>query len=166
MDFCRPAAARTTDGLILRPLFLAPLAERCALTAELSIIVSDGGSEHSTSASNIRCQRPRWLHRLYRLKTVIYGPYSSGSARPPAALAKTMDDAAEDAPIMFALRSGVDHRKMRLDRRPLLIAEPEIVCHESSPPNELESRRYVQFNWVHTLFGKATASAQMQAPEM
>src|SRR2546421_3923695 len=95
-----------------------------------SIIVSDGGSEHSTSAANIRRHRPRWLQRLYRLKTVVYRPYSSGSARPPAALAKTMDDAAEDAPMVFALRSGMDHRKMRLDRRPLLIAEPEIVRHE------------------------------------
>jgi hypothetical protein len=81
MDFCRAPAARAADGLILRPFFLAPLAERCALTAELSIIVSDGGSEHSTNAANIRCHRPRWLQRLYRLKTVVYGPYSSGSAR-------------------------------------------------------------------------------------
>ncbi len=81
MDFCCAPAARTADGLILCPPFRAPLAERCTWTAELSIIVSDGGSEHSTSAANIRCQRPRWLHRLYRLKTVVYGPYSSGSAR-------------------------------------------------------------------------------------
>ena len=74
-----------------------------------------------------------------------------GKCAPPAALAKTMDDAAEDASIVFALRPGMDHRKMRLDRRPLLIAEPEIVRHESSPPDELESRCDVQFNWVQTL---------------
>jgi hypothetical protein len=70
---------------------------------------------------------------------------------PPAALAQPMDDAAEDASIVLALRSGMDHRKIRLDRRPLLIAEPEIVRHESSPPDELESRQDVQFNWVQTL---------------
>jgi hypothetical protein len=43
-----------------------------------------------------------------------------------------MDDAAEDASIVFALRPGMDHRKMRLDRRPLLIAEPEIVRHDQA----------------------------------
>jgi hypothetical protein len=52
---------------------------------------------------------------------------------------------------VLALRSGMDHRKIRLDRRPLLIAEPEIVRHESSPPDELESRQDVQFNWVQTI---------------
>jgi hypothetical protein len=57
-----------------------------------------------------------------------------------------MDDAAEDASVVFALWSGMDHRKMRLDRRPLLIVEPEIVHHESSLPDELESRPGNQFN--------------------
>jgi hypothetical protein len=47
---------------------------------------------------------------------------------------------------VFALWSGMDHRKMRLDRRPLLIVEPEIVHHESSLPDELESRPGNQFN--------------------
>ena len=56
-----------------------------------------------------------------------------GKRAPPAALAQPMDDPADDAPIVLALRSGVDHRKMRLDRRPLLIAEPEIVRHEFKP---------------------------------
>ncbi|MGH6838026.1 MAG: hypothetical protein ACREDT_04350, partial [Methylocella sp.] len=41
--------------------------------------------------------------------------------------------------------------KMRRDRRPLLIVEPEIVRHESSPPDELESRHGAQFNQVQTL---------------
>src|SRR5450631_3722894 len=62
-----------------------------------------------------------------------------------------MDDAAEDAAIILALRSSVDHRKMRLDCLPLLIVKPEIVRHESSPPDELESQRDLQFNWVQTL---------------
>jgi Putative transposase of IS4/5 family (DUF4096) len=64
-----------------------------------------------------------------------------------------MDDAAEDAAIILALRSSVDHRKMRLDCLPLLIVKPEIVRHESSPPDELESQRDLQFNWVQTLKG-------------
>ena len=81
MDFRRAAAARSADGLVLEPPFWAPLAERCAFTAELSIMVSAGGSAHSTRAANRRCHSPRWLQRLYRLKTVVYGPYSSGSAR-------------------------------------------------------------------------------------
>jgi hypothetical protein len=81
VDFCRAPAARAADGLILCPPFRAPLAERCVLTAELSIMVSVGGAPHSTSAANIRCHRPRWLRRLYRLKTVVYGPYSPGRAR-------------------------------------------------------------------------------------
>ena len=82
MDLGRAAAARAADGLVFGPPFWAPLAERCAFTAELSIMVSPGGSAHSTrAAANRRCHRPRRLQRLYRLKTVVYGPYSSGSAR-------------------------------------------------------------------------------------
>src|SRR3974377_1498474 len=81
MDLCRAAAARAADGLVFGPPFWAPLAERCAFTAELSIMARAGGSAHSTRAANRRCQRPRRLHRLYRLKTVVYGPYSSGRAR-------------------------------------------------------------------------------------
>src|SRR5205807_5638448 len=50
-----------------------------------------------------------------------------------------------------ALSHSLDHRTTRLDRRPLLIVEPEIVRHESSPPDKLESRRDAQFNWVQTL---------------
>jgi hypothetical protein len=57
-----------------------------------------------------------------------------------------MDDAADDAAIVLAFRPGVDHRKMRRHCRPLLIAEPKIVRHESSPPRELESRRGFRFN--------------------
>jgi hypothetical protein len=80
VDFRRPSAARAADRPVFLPPF-APLAERCALTAELSIMTSAGGSPHSTSAAKIRCHSPRLLQRLYRLKTVVYGPYSSGSAR-------------------------------------------------------------------------------------
>jgi hypothetical protein len=78
-------------------------------------------------------------------------PVSLGKCAPSAALAQPMDDPADDATIVRALRSSVDHRKMRLDRRPLLVIEPEIVRHESSLPHELESRRDAQFNWVRTL---------------
>ncbi|HXW72822.1 MAG TPA: hypothetical protein VEK34_15590 [Methylocella sp.] len=53
MDFRRAAAARAANGLVVRPPFLAALAERCALTAELSIIATTGGPEHSTRAANI-----------------------------------------------------------------------------------------------------------------
>ncbi len=66
-------------------------------------------------------------------------PIFVGKRTPTAALAQPMDDPADDAAIVLAFRSGVDHREMRLDRRPLLIAEPEIVRHESSPPDELKS---------------------------
>ena len=78
-------------------------------------------------------------------------PVLVGKSAPTAALAQPMDDPADDAAIVHALRSGVDHREMRLDRRPLLIAEREIVRHESSPPDELESQCECQFNWVRTL---------------
>jgi hypothetical protein len=33
----------------------------------------------------------------------------------------------------------VDHWKMRLDHRPLRIAQPEVIRHDPSPPEELES---------------------------
>jgi hypothetical protein len=80
VDFGRAPTARAADGLLLLPPF-APLAARCARTAVLSIITTSGGSAQAVSASKIRCHRPRLLHRLYRLNTVVYGPYSSGSAR-------------------------------------------------------------------------------------
>lgn len=62
-----------------------------------------------------------------------------------------MDDPADDASIVLPLRPGVDHRKMRRERRKLFIRQPKIVRHESSPPYGLESRQITQINWVHTL---------------
>src|SRR5271157_1665431 len=80
MDFGGASAARTADGLAAFPPF-APLAARCARTAVLSIIVTPGGSAQPDSAAKISCHRPRLLQRLYRLNTVVYGPYSAGNAR-------------------------------------------------------------------------------------
>src|SRR3954453_19067776 len=46
--------------------------------------------------------------------------------RPPTAtLSEAMHDAAENAPVILAHWTGVHHRKMRLDLRPLLIGKPE-----------------------------------------
>src|SRR5580658_6528820 len=80
MDFRGASAARAADGLAALPPF-APLAARCARTAVLSIIVTPGGSTQPDSAAKISCHSPRLLHRLYRLNTVVYGPYSAGKAR-------------------------------------------------------------------------------------
>ena len=80
VDFRGAPAARAADRLGLLPPF-APLAERCALTAVLSIITTAGASAQATSAAKRPCQMPRLLHRLYRLNTVVYGPYSAGRAR-------------------------------------------------------------------------------------
>lgn len=74
------AADRLMAGIAFTPFF-APAAERCAFTAELSIIVTRGGSAQATRAAKICCQSPRWLQRFQRLKTVVYGPYSGGRAR-------------------------------------------------------------------------------------
>jgi hypothetical protein len=74
------AADRLMAGVAVTPFF-APAAERCAFTAELSIIVTRGGSAQETSAAKMRCQSPRWLQRFQRLKTVVYGPYSGGKTR-------------------------------------------------------------------------------------
>lgn len=84
MDLGGTSAARAADclvaGVAVAPFF-APAAERCAFTAELSIIVTLGGSAQATRALKMLCQSPRWLQRFHRLKTVVYGPYSSGNAR-------------------------------------------------------------------------------------
>ena len=79
------AADRLVAGVAFTPLF-APAAERCAFTAELSIIVTCGGSAQATRATKMRCHSPRWLQRFHRLKIVVYGPYSGGKARqrPPS----------------------------------------------------------------------------------
>ena len=74
------AADRLVAGVAFTPLF-APAAERCAFTAELSIIVTCGGSAQATRIAKMRCHSPRWLQRFQRLKTVVYGPYSGGKAR-------------------------------------------------------------------------------------
>jgi hypothetical protein len=80
VDFGRAPTARAADGLAAFPPF-APLAARWARTAVLSIIATPGGSAHPASAAKTSCHRPRLLHRLYRLNTVVYGPYSAGKAR-------------------------------------------------------------------------------------
>jgi hypothetical protein len=64
------AADRLAAGIAFAP-FLAPAAERCAFTAELSIIVTSGGSAQATRAEKMPCQSPRWLQRFQRLKTVV-----------------------------------------------------------------------------------------------
>jgi hypothetical protein len=80
VDLGGAPTARAADFLVSLPPF-APPAARCALTAVLSIITTAGGSAHAASAAKIPCQMPRLLHLLYRLNTVVYGPYSSGTAR-------------------------------------------------------------------------------------
>ena len=88
----RPAASISAWILVVRPLReqpmawprsppFAPLVARCARTAVLSIIATTGGSAQPASAAKISCHSRRWLHRLYRLNTVVYGPYSAGKAR-------------------------------------------------------------------------------------
>ena len=74
VDFGGTSAAQAGDGLAALPTF-APLAARWARTAVLSIIATPGGSAQLASAVKISCHRPRLLHRLYRLNTVVYGPY-------------------------------------------------------------------------------------------
>jgi putative transposase len=106
-----------------------------------AITMSKGGPEHSTSAANMRCHRPRWLHRFYRLNTRRIRPIFVGKCTPLTALAQPMDHVADDAATILAFRSRMNHRNMRRDRRPLLIAEPEIIGHESSPAERLESPR-------------------------
>ncbi len=59
-------ALRDPDGLKPGPPF-PPLAQRCALTWELSKATASGGSEGAATVSNIFCQMPRSLHRAKRL---------------------------------------------------------------------------------------------------
>lgn len=55
VDFCRSPAARAADGLGLLPPF-PPLAERWALTAVLSTMMSFGARPEPTTAAKMRCQ--------------------------------------------------------------------------------------------------------------
>jgi hypothetical protein len=117
-------------GIAVAP-FLAPGAERCAFTAELSISVTRGGSAQATRAAKIRCQSPRWLQRFQRLKTVVYGPYSGGKARHRQP-SRNRDNAAEHPPIVHAPWPRMHHRQVRLDRRPLYVVQPEQARHDPS----------------------------------
>jgi hypothetical protein len=87
------------------------------------------------------------------LPQLAFGPAivpASGSARPRQPSRKRRMMSADDTPVVFALRAGVELRKMRLDHRPFPIVQPEIVRHDSGP-DELESRLSNQFNWVQNL---------------
>ena len=109
MDLGRAAAARSAnEAWSWNPLFAAPLAERCAFTAELSIMVSAGGSAHSTRAANRRCHlRPQLLaptivpveHR--RIRPVFIRKRTPSTS----AFTQPVDDPADDAPIT-SCRSG------------------------------------------------------------
>ena len=70
---------------------------------------------------------------------------------PSTAFTQPVDDPADDAPIILPLRPGMDHRKMRRERRKLFVRQPKIVRHDLSPPYRLESRQITRFNWVQTL---------------
>ena len=79
MSFAVPATPRDADRLFGGPPF-PPRAQRCALTWVLSSATCSGGSGSPATFSNICCQIPRPLHRLKRLYTVVYGPYSGGQS--------------------------------------------------------------------------------------
>jgi len=70
-------------------------------------------------------------------------PVFSRQGAPAAALTQTVQDAADDAPIILPHRPGVHHRQQRRDRRPLRIAQPKIVRHDPSPSQELESHSLI-----------------------
>lgn len=79
MDFCRQAAARTSDGLILSPPF-APLACWWA-RAMVESTIKYSKSRSSASASNMRSQTPFALHRLKRRNALFHPPNASGRSR-------------------------------------------------------------------------------------
>src|SRR5258706_153817 len=76
MNLAVPATLGDADRLLRRPL-LPLLAQRCALTGVLSSATWSGGSGDPATSSKICCQIPRPLHRLKRLYTVVYGPYTT-----------------------------------------------------------------------------------------
>jgi len=58
-----------------------------------------------------------------------------------------VNDAADHPSIIDATRARLIARQPRLDRRPLLITEPELACHlQSSVVSELESPMANKFN--------------------
>ncbi|MBB5087812.1 hypothetical protein [Roseospira marina] len=60
-----------------------------------------------------------------------------------------MDDAAQNTAIIDTPRSGPISRKVRLNGRPLLIAQPKFACHDPNPAvSSLESR---QVQYLNTL---------------
>jgi len=67
VDLCRPAAAGDANRLILRLFFLAPAAERWALTQVLSTATVPPRWPAETSASSMFCQILRRDQRLKRL---------------------------------------------------------------------------------------------------
>src|SRR5262245_23085993 len=80
MDLARQTAARATDGLSLRPPFLAPAACWWARTmVESTMRYSKSGS--FDKASKRRSHTPFWLHRLKRRNTLFHSPNTSGRSR-------------------------------------------------------------------------------------
>jgi hypothetical protein len=56
---------------------------------------------------------------------------------PPTSDALHMHDAAQNPPIILALRTGLIGRQMRLDFRPLLVAKPKQARIHGWPPSRL-----------------------------
>jgi hypothetical protein len=78
VDLGRPATARAADGLLLIALFTgdlrAPADDRCAFTAELSIVVTGRGPSHPARVAKMTRRR----HRGSALIVVLHG-----NAAPP-----------------------------------------------------------------------------------
>jgi hypothetical protein len=87
--------------------------------------------------------------RKYRLPNTAFAPACEAivdrlvrtvfarAILPPATNTLNMHDAAQNPPIIIALRAGLVGRQMRFDFRPLLVAKPKQARIHGWPPNRL-----------------------------
>lgn len=124
-------AARTAEGLIVIPFFLAPAACWWArMTVESSIRHSRSGS---CQACKSRTHMPRLHHRLNRWKTEFHSPKRSGKSR-------------HGAPVLAIHRTALRNPRLSAAVRPASLGFPGrrflILFHCSS---EISCRRIAAF---------------------
>ena len=87
------------------------------------------------------------------VETVVYGRWRTvfgGAVLPATAALENMNDAADDPPVIHPTSAGLVLRKVRLDRRPSLIIQPEKLPQSTlqGSQNALESRFDNQFKFL------------------
>ena len=137
MDLGVSSAFSATDGLSRSPPFSA------AGTAMRLDVGGVDGDLFRRPGQGLRQSREQVLPMAALRPAVIAivnsrrRAVSRRAVPPPAARLENVNDAADDPPVILAPLARRVVRKMRLDRRPLLVRKPKLITHASKPPSKV-----------------------------